>query len=312
MYAAQSQPTAVPRWTINTDAQRLAALEAEEAKLAAEERALKAELAELNVSRRRREEERAFLSNGYAMLMEQQSRYYTEPVPDLLPEIGVEEQECAVLQENLHAAEVHLAPLQQHVDQYEPVLKDRESLQEELKRVSESFELVEQRRKRCGSRAERFFDVEAKRVVEANRAIRRLDAQLKEMTTTGPLAQLRLGSQSQPRQSSRSTSRCVTFAGEKSIVLDLGRDGSQGANADEESGGSSAGMSYSGTASSGASHLPTTASQAAHDLASGSVCLGVDEEEDDMGSIGGASVAFSLNQTGFALGKRRKLEIPTV
>ncbi|EPY28104.1 hypothetical protein STCU_05299 [Strigomonas culicis] len=277
----------------------VASLEAEAASLAAEEAALKAQLAEAQSERRRQEEEQLYLSHGWSSLLEREEQYYTEPVVDLSQDIAAREHRCAELHSQLQQAELHLSDLEQQVQYYDPLMKERESMEKEIDRVRSSFEGLERRRQQCIGRAERYFDVETKRAVEGNRAVHKLDAQLKKMTQTGPLAQLQ--SQESSQAPSRSASRCVSFANMKSIVLDAASDASASMEPprDPPQGltSSSSNNTYGGVAAPGA-YAPR------HDTGDASVCIGLDEED-----IGGTSIAFSLNNSNADAAKRRRMEV---
>lgn len=283
-----------PYPTLDPVAARTAAIDAEEAALAAEEAALRAQLAELQAARRRQEEEQLHLSRGWAHMLETEERYYTEPIVDLRPDIAAREQQCAMLHDHLQQAEAQAHHAQAQLQATEYILRDAESFEAERRHVLDGFQDVERRRRECVARAERYFDVEAKRAVEGNKAIRKLDAQLRDMTRRGPLAQLQ---ESQRRPSAqRSSSRAVTFAADKSIVLDLGREESaspaQHASADDETGALT--DSYASVHDSSAHAEP----------ASGYALAGLSEAD-----IGGTSVAFSLNDSKDSWTKRRKVEL---
>lgn len=296
------------------ESRRVVQLEAEETAIAAEEAALKARRTELLAVRRRQEEEQLRLSEGWAMLLEREERYYTEPVPDYSQDIHAREQQCVALREQLQQAESHRGYLETQLDNYGYVLKDKEAAEKEVARVREGLQGVEQRRRACVARAERFFDVEVKRVGEASRAARKLDAQLKDMTSSGPLAQLQ-----NTGSASRSQSRCVNFApADKSIVIDIGRNGSlstsvsvepnrrdtqEGLSQDEESSGSAS--------ANGGRHRPLPSGNATGaSLGGASLCFGLQEEEEDGLGIGGTSAVLSLNNsTRAAVAKRRKVEL---
>jgi ParB-like chromosome segregation protein Spo0J len=144
------------------------------------------------------------------------------------------------------------------------------------------------------AKVERYFDVEAKRVVEGNKIVRKLDGQLREMTRRGPLAQLQGHNRSPSTR--QSSSRAVTFAPEKSIVLDLGREESSDPATEEGSGG---GLTNS--------YASTYTSQSAN-----SPAMGLTKASEE-GDIGGTSIAFSFNDTTeSSLMKRRKTEVASV
>lgn len=296
---------------------RVAQLEAEEAALAAEEAALRARQSDLQMVRRRQEEEQLQLSKGWFTLLEREERYYTEPVPDYSPDIAARELHCTALHEQLQQAESHRNHLETQLSNYEYVLREKEAVESEVTRVREGLQGIEQRRRACIARAERFFDVETKRVVEANRAVRKLDVQLKDLTSSGPLAQLQCTS-----SASRSQSRCVSFApADKSVVIDIGRNGSLSTSVSAEPGrGDTQGLSQEEESSSANSRLPQhppqqLQAQGSHggkaaQLGGASVCLGLEEDEECGMGLGGTSVAFSLNNSApDALSKRRKVEL---
>ncbi|RNF16523.1 uncharacterized protein Tco025E_05206 [Trypanosoma conorhini] len=266
------------RWstTASQSAQALSALETEEASLLLEEQATKAKLAELQVTRQRQMEEQLELSRGWAALLDREERYFTEPLLDLSEELMARERQCGLLQDQLQQAEAHLEALHREHQAYDAVVEGKKTLEAELQRVREGFLAIEKRRQACRLRAELFFDVESKRAAQASHHVRVLDAQLKEMTSTGPLAELR----SAPP--SRSTSRGVTFA-QKSIIIDVGPHAKE-ATAEEED-GEEAGLTQG--------------------LGGTSVCL-QNDDDDDVGGIGGQSAAYSL-----CLPKRHRVEVPT-
>lgn len=247
------------RWSTSAvyGVQALEALEAEEAALALEEQAARAKLAELQLTRQRQSEEQLELSHGWATLLDREERYFTEPFVDLSEEIMAREHQCALLQDQWQQAKAHLESLCHKHQQYDAVVEEKNSLEEELRRVRETFMAIEERRKACRLRAERLFDAESKRSVEAARLVRELDVQLKDMTSSGPLAEVQSAPASCP------PSRGVTFA-QKSIILDEGEEG--------ECAGITQGLSGS------------------------SVCLqdGDNDEEDDVGGISGPSARYSL------------------
>ncbi|GET91280.1 hypothetical protein, conserved [Leishmania tarentolae] len=301
------QANAMGRWsyqqqpqypTVDPVVNRVAAIDAEEAAMAVEEMTLRAKLAELQVARKRQEEEQLYLSHGWAQMLENEERYYTEPVVDLRPDIMAREQQCAMLRHHLQDVEAQAQHAQSQLQGTEYILRDAESFEQERRRVQDAFQDVERRRRECVARAERYFDVEAKRVVEGNKAIRKLDSQLREMAQRGPLAQLQDGT-CQPSSGRRSVSRAVTFAPEKSIVLDLGRDESASSAEPVTTGDESGGMTNS--YSSAHSTAPR------YEVSSAYALCGLPEED-----IGGTSVVFSLNDTGDSMMKRRKVEIASV
>ncbi|RNF07333.1 hypothetical protein TraAM80_03470 [Trypanosoma rangeli] len=267
------------RWSVTASqsAQALSALEAEEASLLLEEQAMKAKLAELQLTRQRHIEGQLELSHGWAALLDREERYFTEPLVDLSEEIMAREHQCGLLHDQLQQAEAHLEALLREHQEYDAVVEEKKSLETEMQRVREGFLAVERRRKACRLRAELFFDAESKRTVQASHRVRVLDAQLKEMGSTGPLAEFR----SAPP--SRSTSRGVTFA-QKSTILDGGLHANTAT--EEEEDGEDAGLTQG--------------------VGGTSVCLQNDEDDEDVGGIGGQSVAYSLS-----LPKRRRVEVPT-
>ncbi|EKF38245.1 hypothetical protein MOQ_001546 [Trypanosoma cruzi marinkellei] len=268
------------RWstTANQSAQALSALEAEEASILLEEQAMKAKLAELQLMRQRQSEGQLDLSHGWAALLDREERYFTEPLVDLSEEIMAREHQCALLLDQLQQAETHLEALRREHQEYDTVVEEKNKLEAEMRRVREGFLEIEGRRKACRLRAEFLFDVESKRAVKASHHVRELDVQLKEMASVGPLSEL----QSAPP--SRSTSRGVTFA-PKATHLHVGSHakGEEEVEADDEDAGLTQG--FGGT----------------------SVCLQDDGEDDDVGDIGGQSVAYSLS----VLPKRQRVEVPT-
>lgn len=292
------QERGAPRWSYQRREEPIvmASLESEEASLAAEEMALKAKLVELQSERRRQEEEQLYLSHGWSTLLEREEQYYTEPVVDLLPDIAAREHHCAELHNQLQQAEMHLSDLEKQVLYYDPLMKEKEAMEKEIDRVRAGFEGLERRRQQCIGRAERYFDVETKRSVEGNRAVHKLDGQLKKMTQTGPLAHLQ--SQESSQAPSRSTSRCVTFSNMKSIVLDAASDASASMEPPREE------QQQGLTSSNHNTYSSSTVGSSRYDAGDHSVCIGLDEED-----IGGTSVAFSLNNSNDAVAKRRRLEV---
>ncbi|KAG5471495.1 hypothetical protein LSCM1_01588 [Leishmania martiniquensis] len=298
-WSYQQPPSQQPQYpTLDPVAARIAAIDAEEAAMAAEEMTLRAKLAELQVARKRQEEEQLYLSHGWAQMLETEERYYTEPVIDLRSEIMAREQQCAMLHSQLQQVEAQAQHVQSQLQGTEYILRDAESLELERKRVQDAFQDVERRRRECVARAERYFDVETKRVVEGNKAIRNLDNQLREMTQRGPLAPLQ-DSNCQPSSCRRSASRAVTFAADKSIVLDVGCEDAASSMEPVAIDNESGGMTNSYTS--------------AHSVAprdEGNAEYGVRGPPGD--DIDGTSVSFSLNDTKDALMKRRRVEIASV
>ncbi|KAK7201551.1 kinetoplastid kinetochore protein 8 [Novymonas esmeraldas] len=287
--------------TVDPVAARVAAIDAEEAALAAEEAVLRAKVAELQMVRKGQEEEQLTLSQGWAQMLETEERYYTEPVVNLRSDIMAREQHCAMLRDHLQQVEAQAQHAQAQLQGTDYILRGVESFEQERKSVQDGFHDVERRRRACVARAERYFDVETQRLVEANRVIPKIEAQLRDMKRRGPLAELR-PSDHPPPSSRRSASRVVTFAPDKSIVLDLGRDGSASsaepvATTEGESGGVSS--SY------GSGHDSASLVDAGEKWRYG--VAGFGEEED----IGGTSVAFSLNDSKQQLVKRRRFEVET-
>nr|CAJ2478548.1 unnamed protein product [Leishmania braziliensis] len=298
-WSFQPPPLQQPQYpTLDPVAARVAAIDAEEAAMAEEEMALRAKLVELQVERKRQEEEQLYLSRGWAQMLENEERYYTEPVIDLRPDIMAREQQCAMLHSHLQQVEAQAQHAQSQLQGTEYILRDAESFEQERRRVQDAFQDVERRRRECVARAERYFDVETKRVVEGNKAMRKLDSQLHEMTQHGLLAQL----QDNNRHLSsgrRSASRAVTFAPDKSIVLDLGYEESASSAEPVTIDDESCGVTSSYTSAHG------TALQ--DEGNSAYAFCGLPDED-----IGGTSVAFSLNDTKDSLLKRRKVEIASV
>ncbi|KAG5496014.1 hypothetical protein JIQ42_02900 [Leishmania sp. Namibia] len=298
-WSYQQPPSQQPQYpTLDPVAARIAAIDAEEAAMAAEEMALRAKLAELQVARKRQEEEQLHLSHGWAQMLENEERYYTEPVIDLRPEIMAREQQCAMLQNQLQQVEAEALQAQSQLQGTEYILREAESFELDRKRLQDAFQDVERRRRECVARAERYFDVETKRIVEGNKAIRNLDNQLREMTRRGPLAHLQDGN-CFPVSSRRSASRAVTFAADKSIVLDLGCEeyasSAEPVAIEDESGG----MTNSYTSAHGIAPRDEVNSEYGFS--------GLPGED-----IAGTSVAFSLNDTKDSLVKRRRVEIASV
>ncbi|KPI85065.1 hypothetical protein ABL78_5870 [Leptomonas seymouri] len=302
-YAPQASATATGRWsyqqqsqqpqypTVDPLASRVAVIDAEEIAMATEEASLRARLAELQMARKRQEDEQLYLSHGWAQMLENEERYYTEPLIDRRQDIMAREQQCSILHERLAQIEAQAHHAQSQLQATDYILRDAESFEQERQRIQDSFQGIERRRRECVAKAERYFDVETKRVVEGNKVIRKLDAQLREMKRRGPLSQL----QGQAR--SLSTPRMVTFAPEKSIVIDLGREesASSAEPATEESNGGLT-NSYDSTYESLYANAAAMGFTAAN-------------EED----IGGTSIAFSFNDTGESLlSKRHKTEIASV
>lgn len=281
-----AQPPVPSYPTVDPLTSRVAALEAEESAAAAEEASLRSALAELQATRRRQAEEQLRLSRGWAEMLEREERYYTEPLVDRRPDIAAREQQCAMLHDRLQQAEAQALHVQAQLQSTDYILREAESVEQERTRVQDGFRNIERRRRECVAKAERYFDVEAKRVVEGNKAIRKLDVQLREMTCRGPLAQLQQQQQQQRSSSSQpASSRTVTFATDKSIVLDLGREESAEPLTGESGGGMT--NSYGSTSNSAGDFM------------------GLNEED-----IGGTSIAFSFNDAKDALlAKRRKTEI---
>lgn len=298
-WSYQQPPLQQPQYpTLDPVATRIAAIDAEEAAMAAEEMTLRAKLAELQVARKQQEEEQLYLSHGWAQMLEKEERYYTEPVIDLRPDIMAREQQCAMLHNHLQQVEAQAQHAQSQLQGTEYILRDAESFEQERRRVQDAFQEVERRRRECVARAERYFDVEAKRVVEGNKVIRKLDSQLREMTQRGPLAQLQDGDR-HPSSGRRSASRAVTFAADKSIVLDLGREESASSAEPVTIGDESGSMTNSYTSAHGPA--PQYEGNSAYAF------RGLPDED-----IGGTSVVFSLNDTRDLLMKRRKVEIASV
>lgn len=290
------------RWSqqLQEEGSRLSSMAMEEAALAAEEQQLRGQLAEMHLGWQRLDEDHLLLSQGWAALLEREERYYTEPLVDYMQEIGTRELQCAALRDRLQQAEAHLGHLRQQLQHYDYVLKEKEVTEQELQGVRAGFEGVMQRWRRCVTKAERFFDVETRRVMEAHRAVREVDTQLEEMANTGPLAQVALPA----RAPTRSSSRCVTFAPDVSIVLDPGRELSQ------PNDGASWGPGLTSSDSTGPLESIAASSQRAGYVresrgasSEGPACIGLDVDD-----IGGTSVAFSLNQPAGHSLKRRKAE----
>ncbi|KPA74507.1 hypothetical protein ABB37_09170 [Leptomonas pyrrhocoris] len=302
-YAPQSSATAAGRWsyqlpqqqpqypTVDPLTSRAAVIDAEEGAAATEEAALRAKLAELQMARKRQEDEQLYLSHGWAQMLENEERYYTEPLIDRRPDIAAREQQCSMLHDRLAQAEAQAQHAQAQLQATEYILRDVEKFEQERQRLQDGFQNIERRRREGVAKAERYFDVETKRIVEGNKVIRKLDVQLREMTRRGPLAQL----QGQSRGSS--ASRMVTFAPEKSIVLDLGREESA-SSAEPATEESSGGL----TNSYASMHNSLSANTAAVGF------MAADEED-----IGGTSIAFSFNDAKEPLlSKRRKVEIASM
>ncbi|ESS63581.1 hypothetical protein TcG_04482 [Trypanosoma cruzi] len=269
------------RWstTANQSAQALSALEAEEASILLEEQAMKAKLADLQLTRQRQSEGQLDLSHGWAALLDREERYFTEPLVDLSEEIMAREHQCALLRDQLQQAEAHLEALRREHQEYDTVVEEKNKLEAEMLRVREGFLEIEGRRKACRLRAELLFDVESKRAVKASHHVRELDVQLKEMTSVGPLSEL----QSAPP--SRSASRGVTFA-PKAMHLHVGSH-AKGEQEEEEADDEDAGLTQG--------------------FGGNSVCLQNDGDDDDVGGIGGQSVAYSFS----VFPKRQRVEVPT-
>lgn len=278
------------KWSAPAQSTRSAALDAEEAALMAEEMTLKAKVAELRVGRQRREEELLALSRGWATLLEREERYYTEPVADLTHEILEHEQQCAALRDRLSQARSHLQGLQQHAQQYDHVMGERAEVLQEVGRVQDGLTAVEKRRKACILRAERFFDVENKRAMESKRSVRRLENELKQMTASGPLAQLQHSRQSSLAPS-RSASRGVSFA-DKSIVL--GPNGEESLDHERET----AGLSSTDNTDASADQKCSSYVQGSGN----SISILLDDED-----MGANSVVYSFNNS-----KRPRLEVPAM
>ncbi|ORC84503.1 uncharacterized protein TM35_000441590 [Trypanosoma theileri] len=285
------------RWstTANQSAQALSSLETEEATLLLEEQTMRAKLAELQLTRQRQSEEQLNLSQGWATMLDREERYFMEPPLDLSEEIWAREQQCALLQQELQQAETQLEELRQEHEEYNAVMQEKQELEKEMQRLRESFMAIEERRKACRSLAERCFDAESKRAVVGARYVRELETQLKEMTSSGPLAE------TQNVPPSRSTSRGVTFA-QKSIILDLG----------PQSGKDYGGRKVDTDENDNDNNTEGGEAGLTQGIGGTSVCLQDDEDDDDDndyalgGGIGGQSAAYSLS-----LLKRTRVEVPT-
>lgn len=174
------RPTALfkPRFTVEEESSRLLSQDAEDVALQGEEAALKAKLSELRTEHQMLDDEQLHLGKGWSSLFEREQRYYTEPAPDFSLETIRCEQRCLALQEQVNHANAHLERLRSELTQYEYVLEDKKRVCKEIQSLRATFMEFEKRRQNCLSTAGQFFDVESKRVTEAQRAVLDIDEQL--------------------------------------------------------------------------------------------------------------------------------------
>lgn len=291
-------------WTAQShdDAHRLSALDSEEASLALEEQQLKAQLLELHQWRQRVDEEQNHISRGWAEMLEQETRYHTEPLVNLSREIDDKERRCRALMEHLHVAQSHLDKVQTQLRQYDYVHGEQMRLKDECERLARGFLTVEQRRKACVAKAGLYFDCESKREGSASMLVRQLDQRIHELTASGALASVMFGGS---RSTSRGTKQVVSFAAhphgitDKSFVIDGSRGPSlSGMTAADGTTTSSAAFSErAGLTVSSTNHTGANGSDDFRDMDE-SICLGLGDD-----SISGPSIAFSLNNI-----KRPRLE----
>lgn len=183
-----------PSWSYSLshgrDSDRLVSLDSEEAALLSEEATLKGRLNELRAERQLCDDEQLQISQGWATLFDREQRFYTEAVPDFSADIVACEQRCLALQEQLNHAQSHLKIILEQLKHYEPLLEEKENLAKEVKAMLISFNELESRRRNCLFRAGQFFDVESKRTIESQRAVRLLEDQLRKMENShGHLSQ---------------------------------------------------------------------------------------------------------------------------
>ncbi|KAG8341953.1 hypothetical protein ERJ75_000352700 [Trypanosoma vivax] len=264
---------------INFGTDPLSALEMEEASLVAEERTVRAKLAELQRTREQQNEDHQSLCRGWAALLDREERYFTEPVVDFAEELMARERRCALLQERLKQVEALLEDARLENQQHDSAVKEGEVFEKEVSRVRDGFIAVERRRKLCKIQAEHMFDVESRRAIESARHAGELEDVLQGMVRSGPL------SQTQTHLYSRDAS-----IAQKSIVLDL------------EARDESVGDIHKSEASEDGNEETQGLSQRAVDSP-----RGLNEDEDGPCSISGRSASYSLNHI-----KRARFEVSAV
>lgn len=291
--------TGAHRWSVAEDSTRVSALETEEASLILEEAELKSKLAELRAERQSFDGKQINLSQGWATLFDREQRYHTEPIPDYSLDTMACEQRCSVLREQLNHAQNHLEGLHDQLKAFEPVMEEREKLAAQIAALTEGFKEFERRRAACVRQAGQLFDTESIRAVECEKAVKALDEDLRVLRHSDTLSRY-FGANPHIEDGKPSRSlKNVTFAPEKSIVLDW----TSNPNSMERS---DPGMTSSSMDASGS---PQGFALSGQD----SFCVGFREDEgDDITGIGGASTVVSLNQSldgPFPFMKRHRVEI---
>nr|CCC92521.1 unnamed protein product [Trypanosoma congolense IL3000] len=282
---ALRQSSTYMRDSANHATAHFVAMETRELSLMAEEVKLSDQVRDLEDKRNQLYEATTHLNTLWNDLLERERRYFMEPVVDLSEQMRELHLERQNLEAKLSYQEDCLRAVQRELQQWDYVVKEKESLEQEISRVREQLMAIERRRKVCKGKAECLFEVESKRADAATRCVRNLDAQLHKMSQDG------LASEAQrPVMSSRSNSRDVSLA-QKSIIIDVDSD----ADYDRYSrrrGNSRRDGAEARELMEGTSYLP-----AQH--------RDEEDEEEEVYGIGGTSALYSLNDT-----KRVRIDVP--
>lgn len=286
------------------DSDRLVSLDSEDAALLSEEAALKARLSELRAERQLCDDEQLEISQGWATLFDREQRFHTELVPDFSLDIVACEQRCLALQEQLQHAQNHLENIREQLKHYEPLLKEKENLKKEIKSMSNSFSDLENRRRNCLFRAGKFFDVESRRTIEAQRAVRVLDEELRELRNTHSSLAHETVERSMERTKKVVTRKSVNFVELPETILEKRHE-----SLEEEQGMSFSSVDVSDNATTNYG-LQETGQEF---IGSGSICIGWGEDDNNdlnITGINGSSTVISLNQfdSRGPIAKRQKLE----
>lgn len=272
------------------DSSRLVSMDVEDLSLVNEENALKAKLAELQAERQMYEDEQIHLSQGWATLFDREQRYYTEVPPTFAVETAACEQGCIALQSQVSAAELHLKELHSQMNELEPVLDEKRALVGELNTLRSRFEELEERRKACISRASLFFDLESKRVTEAEQNVHEIQDQLRILQLLEPLHS-RTTIDTSANHSVGENAKMVKFAIEQN---DKPNESSLDPLKHINISTSTMDISDSTDSRSGASHVPGQLSVGCQE----SFCIGLGDGDEECitGISGPSAVMVSLNQ----------------
>lgn len=299
------------------ESSRFLTLDTEDGALRAEEAVLKTKITELRAEHRMLDDEQLHLGKCWANLFEREQRYYTEAIPDFSQNTIQSEQHCLALQEQVNLANAHLERVRSELSKLDYVLDDRDKLCKEIESLRENYVDFGRRRHNCLALAEQFFDVESRRVTEAQRAVLDVDDQFvhrKEGSFSASL-ETRINGRTKAAQS-RTVMQSMELDGDQKAKESWGDDGAVSESRDEEQHDmTSSIMDLSSSIPDSGSAENQPPFRCPH-LCQESICVTFSDDEDAKSSsfshaIGGVSTIVSLNNQSddiFPSKKRKKVD----